>query len=49
MLAKVYMGALVGIGDGEGGPMKTNGLESSNLNLTVSVEVAKRISKDTSP
>lgn len=28
--------------------MKTNKLESSNLNLTVSVEVAKRIPKDTS-
>ena len=48
------MGALFGIGygklnaDGEGGPMKTNILESSNLNRTVSVEVARRISKDTS-
>ena len=54
MLAKDNMGALFGIGygklnaDGEGGPMKTNILESSNLNRMVSVEVARRISKDTS-
>ena len=49
ILARVKRGALLGIGygklnaDGEGGLMKANKLESSNLNLTITVKVAKRI------
>lgn len=54
MLIKIDIGAVVGIGYGKlsaeakRGLMKTNELKSSNLNLTISVEVANRTVKNRS-
>ena len=52
MLTKIDSGTVFGIGYGKlnaeakRGLMKTNELQSSNLNLTISVEVANQTSKD---